>query len=71
MRQQFEKIANGTPAATDRKPLQYFGDKYKQVMIKAVKNSPMQSAARSATVIESSIVIRRSRMFSKASRKIG
>ena len=37
----------------------------------AVKNSPMASAATRAIVIESSMVIRRSRTFSHASWKIG
>ena len=41
------------------------------VIINAVTNSPMASAASSAIVIDSSIVIRRSRMFSHASWKIG
>ena len=43
----------------------------KAVMIKAVRNSPMTSAATRAMVMESSIVIRRSRMLCQASRKIG
>ena len=41
------------------------------MMTSAVKNSPMASAATSAIVIESSIVIFRSRMLSAASLKIG
>src|ERR1700756_831730 len=43
----------------------------KAVMTRAVKNSPINKAERRAMVIESSIVIFRSTMFSKASLKIG
>jgi hypothetical protein len=41
------------------------------VMTKAVKNSPIASAEARAMVIDSSIVIRRSTMFSNASLKMG
>jgi hypothetical protein len=41
------------------------------VMTRAVKNSPIANAARRAIVIESSIVILRSTMFSNASLKMG
>ena len=40
-------------------------------MIRAVKNSPIAAAATMAMVMESSIVMRRSRMFSKASLRMG
>ena len=43
----------------------------KRVMTSAVKNSPMPAAATMAMVMESSIVMRRARRFSKASFKIG
>ena len=41
------------------------------MMTRAVKNSPIAKAERRAMVIESSIVIFRSTMFSKASLKMG
>ena len=40
-------------------------------MIRAVKNWPIAAAATMAIVMESSIVMRRSRMFSKVSLRIG
>ena len=40
-------------------------------MIRAVKNWPIAAAATMAIVMESSIVMRRSRMFSKASLRMG
>ena len=43
----------------------------KKTITTAGKNSPIDNAARSAIVIESSIVMRRARTFSTASRKIG
>ena len=43
----------------------------KSVMTRAVKNWPMAAAATMAMTIESSMVIRRARIFSSASAKIG
>jgi len=75
-----DRVANGQLLRRDRlalrprptvNPSSTSATRTKSVMTRAVKNSPIAAAAAMAIVIDSSIVMRRSTMFSKASFRIG
>ena len=63
LRQEVEEPLDGAAAPTDGQALQHFGDENEDTMTRAVNDSPTARAAAKASVIDSSIVIRRARRF--------